>query len=150
MKHKGSELSDNLRLREGGNEKKTNYIENYQFNQTQITGENFYNKYENQSPNTNIYNQVPKQKVASVSSLNNVRGYLEEEKQKAYVESYPVPVHRPDSQNRNRKMSRNRNFVARKPSGEWRKGDENVFRENENLQNLKKIYSSSPGKIREY
>lgn len=150
MKHKGSELSDYLKLREGGNEKKTNFIENCPNNQIkfdQVTGNAFSNKYQNPIPNSNTYSELPRQKVASVSTLNNVRGYLEEEKQKAYIESYGVQV--PDSKNKNRKMSRNRtsrNFVARKPSGEWRKGDDNVFRENENLQNLKKIYSSSPGK----
>lgn len=150
MKHKGSELSDYLKLREGGNEKKTNFIENCPNNQSkfdQVTGNAFSNKYQNPIPNSNTYSDLPRQKVASVSNLNNVRGYLEEEKQKAYIESYGVQV--PDSKNKNRKMSRNRtsrNFVARKPSGEWRKGDDNVFRENENLQNLKKFYSSSPGK----
>lgn len=150
MKQKGSELSDYLKLREGVNEKKTNFIENYPINQSKFdqgTGNAFSNKYQNQFPNSNTYSELPRQKVASVSTLNNVRGYLEEEKQKAYIESHGIQV--PDSKNKNRKMSRNRtsrNFVARKPSGEWRKGDDNVFRENENLQNLKKIYSSSPGK----
>jgi hypothetical protein len=50
----------------------------------------------------------------------------------------------------NVKMSRHGSrprYYARKPSGEWRKGDEYVFRENENLQNLKRYNNYSPGTI---
>jgi hypothetical protein len=41
-----------------------------------------------------------------------------------------------------------RHFIARKPSGNWRKGDDMLFirNDNDNLEQLKKIYaSSSPG-----
>lgn len=38
-------------------------------------------------------------------------------------------------------------FLARKPSGNWRKGDDQSFKENENLSQLRRIYkSNSPGK----
>ena len=53
-----------------------------------------------------------------------------------------------NSRSKSNLRSRARNFIARKPSTEWRKGDEKVFRENSNLENLKRIYSSSPGKIK--
>jgi hypothetical protein len=50
------------------------------------------------------------------------------------------------SQNHSRNYKKENEFYAKKPSGEWRKGDETLYTENENLKNLKNSYYNH-GKI---
>ena len=126
LKNKDSELSSYLKLR---------------------------NRDDYKNPSGNIHvkdweiQERPQEKMINqTTNMNNVRNYYDEENQKTYFDD----MKKTNAKNTG-KITRNktaRNFVARKPSGEWRKGDEYVFGENENLKNLKKIYSSSPGKYK--
>jgi hypothetical protein len=131
LKNKDSELSSYLKLRSKEDDNKG-------------SSGNIHLKDWEERPQERRQEKPQERMINQNTNMNNVRHYYDEENQKTYFDH----VNKTNTKNTG-KITRNkttRNFVARKPSGEWRKGDEYVFGENENLKNLKKIYSSSPGK----
>jgi hypothetical protein len=146
MKNKDSELSSYLKLRSKEDDNKGPSENIHVKDWEERPQERIHERPQERLQERQHERHQEERMINQNTNMNNVRNYYEEENQKTYFDN----MKKTNTKN-TAKITRNkttRNFVARKPSGEWRKGDEYVFGENENLKNLKKIYSSSPGKYK--
>jgi hypothetical protein len=83
-------------------------------------------------------------KFISVGGGENISKMVENP-ETAIIQNQPLNIESINSSYKSRMKKSSNRYMARKPSGIWRKGDDVRFMESINLANLRKIYSSSPG-----